>query len=283
MCRAMDNPVIYNIPVGMVKAYRGRSLVVRTDRPSEVVRAIPPELLADISYVRLSSFDAEVDDLVHWGVGIPLDVVMRSPLSEFMRLYRFAKLLENHPVRISVPVVAGFGRAVRLALALDFAVKLEVAEQPGPDLIDELHEVVNLYLYRPSVSQPVEFFHSLFLAFYKWEPATLWEIQEEDPAHFLYVTDDGEEVAPRHARREGAACDVVTGAGTAAYRRELLAEGGECAGCEYFAYCGGYFKWPARDYDCAGVRSLFGALSEAAGELHGDVEAYAKTPEEART
>jgi len=277
----MGDPVTYNIPVGLVEKYRGRSLVVRTERPSEVVRAITPELLADISYVRLSSFDAEVDDLVHWGVGVPVDVVMRRPLSEFMRLYRFAKLLENHPVRISVPVVAGCGRAVRLALALSFAVKLEVAEPPGPDVINELHEVLNLYLYRPSVSQPVEFFHSLFLALYRWEAATLWEIQEEDPAHFRYVTDDGEEVVPRRPPRGGAGA-AATGAGTADYRRELLAEGGECAGCEYFAYCGGYFKWPAKDYDCAGVRSLFGALSEAAGELHGDVEAYAATPGEAR-
>lgn len=278
----MDDSVTYNIPVGLVEAYRGRSLIVRAERPSEIVRAIPPERVADISYVRLSSFDAEVDELVHWGEGVPVDVVMRRPLFEFMRLYRFAKLLENHPVRISVPVVAGFGRAARLALALNFAVKLEVAEQPGPDLIDELHEVLNLYLYRPSVSQPVEFFHSLFLAFYRWESATLWEIQEEDPARFRHVTDDGEEVAPRRAPRCGAG-DAATVAGTADYRRELLAEGGECAGCEFFAYCGGYFKWPARDYDCAGVKTLFGALSEAAGELHGDVEAYAATAEEART
>jgi hypothetical protein len=277
----MDEPVTYNIPVGLVEAYKGRSLIVRTERPSEVIRDIPPERLADISYVRLTSFDANIDDLVHWGVGIPLDVVMQRPLSEFMRLYRFSKLLENHPVRISVPVVAGFGRAVRLALALNFAVKLEVSGQPGPDLIDELHEALNLYLYRPSVSQPVEFFHSLFLAFYRWESATLWEIQEEEPAHYRYVTDDGEEVAPRRPARGGAG-DGATPTGTADYRRELLAEGGECAGCEYFAYCGGYFKWPAREYDCAGVRSLFGVLSEAAGELHGDVEAYAATPEGVR-
>jgi hypothetical protein len=194
-----------------------------------------------------------------------VDVVMRSPLSEFMRLYRYAKLLENHPVRITVPVVAGFGSAVKVALALNFAVKLEVSKQPGPDLIEELHEVLNLYLYRPTVSQPVEFFHTLFLAFYKGGPASLWEIQEDDPARFRYVKDDGEEVAPRG------------GAGAALYRRELLAEGGECAGCEFYAYCGGYFKWPEKAYDCAGVRSLLGVLGDAAGELRGDMEAYAAT------
>ena len=278
----MEEPVTYSVPSGLVRAYRGRNLVVRAHDPSEVIRDIPPDEPADISYVQLLSVGPEVDDLVHWGVGIPVDVVMRNPLSEFMQLYRYAKLLENHPVRITVPVVPGFGSAVKMALALHFAVKLEVTRQPGPDLIDELHDVLNLYLYRPTVSQPVEFFHSLLLTFYRWELASLWEIQEEDPAHFRYVTDDGQEVAPRHARRGGAACDVVTEAGTVEYRRELLAEGGECVDCEYFAHCGGYFKWPERGYDCADIRTLFGALSQAAGELHGDVEAYAATRGEAR-
>jgi len=278
----MDEPVTYNIPSGLVGAYRGCSLVVRAHDPSQVVRDIPPGGPAGISYVQLLSVGPEVDELVHWGVGLPVDVVMRSPLSEFMQLYRYAKLLENHPVRITVPVVPGFGSAVKMALALNFAVKLEVTKQPGPDLLGELHEVLNLYLYRPTVSQPVEFFHTLFLAFYRCELASLWEIQEEDPARFLYVTDDGQEVAPRHARRDGAAGGVVTGAGTAEYRRELLAAGGECAACEYFAHCGGYFKWPERGYDCAGVRTLLGALSQAAGELHGDVAAYAATRGEAR-
>lgn len=258
----MGHPVTYNIPASLAEAYNGRSLIVRAHDPSEIVRDVLPERLADISYVRLSSVGAEVDDLVHWGVGVPVDVVVRNPLSEFMQLYRYAKLLENHPVRITVPVAPGFAGAVKMALALNFAVKLELVKQPGPDLIDELNEVLNLYLYRPTVSQPVEFFHTLLLAFYRWEPASLWEIQEEDPARFCHVEDDGEEVAPRGV------------ADVAEYRRELLAEGGECARCEFFAHCGGYFKWPERGYDCAGVRSLFVALSEAAGELHGDVEAY---------
>lgn len=262
----MGDPVTYNIPAGLVETYRGRSLVVRARHPPEIVRNLPPDRLADISYVRLSSFDAEVDDLVHWGAGVPVDVVMRSPLSEFMQLYRYAKLLENHPVRVTVPVVAGFGSAVKMALALNFAVKLEVVKQPGPDLIEELHEVLNLYLYRPTVSQPVEFFHTLFLSFYNGEPATLWEIQEENPAHFRYVTDEGELADPRRPPPAAAVCEANA----------------ECADCEFLPRCAGYFKCPDRSYDCAGVKSLFAALREAAGELRGDVEAYAATQAEAR-
>lgn len=277
-----DDSITYSVPVGLAEAYRGRSMVVRASHPSEITRDIPTDLLADISYVRLSSIGAEVDELVHWGVGVPVDVVMRSPLSEFTQLYRYAKLLENHPVRISIPVVDGFSRAARLALALNFAVKLEMTGPPGRYLIDELHEVLSLYLYRPTVAQPVEFFHTLFLSFYTKEPATLWGIQEEDPAHFRYVGDDGEELNPRSALHAVAARPGQPGAGTAEYRRDLLVEGWECAGCEFFAHCGGYFKWPARTYDCAGVKTLFGALKEAAAELRGDVETFAAAQGEAR-
>ena len=275
----MDDSITYDVPVRLVEAYRGRSLIVRAHHPSEIVRGIPQGGFDGLSYVRLLSVGAEVDELVHWGAGVPVDVVMQSPPSELPRLYEYAKLLENHPVRISVPVVAGFGGAVRLALSLNFAVKLEVPEPPGPDLIGELHEVLDLYLHRPTVSRPVEFFQTLFLAFYRWELATLWEIQEEDPARFRHVTDDGEEVAPRRAPRDGAAGDAVCAPGAAEYRRQLLAEGGECAGCEYLAYCAGYFKWAARGYDCAGVRTLFGALTGAAAELRHDMGAFAASRE----
>src|ERR1044072_3876762 len=84
----MEEPVTYSVPSGLVRAYRGRNLVVRAHDPSEVIRDIPPDEPADISYVQLLSVGPEVDDLVHWGVGIPVDVVMRNPLSEFMQLYR---------------------------------------------------------------------------------------------------------------------------------------------------------------------------------------------------
>ena len=277
----MNDSITYNVPVGLAGAYRGRSLIVRARHPSEIVRDIPTDLLEDITYVQLLSVGAEVDELVPWGVGVPVDVVMRRPLSEFTQLYRYAKLLEKHPVRITIPVVDGFSRAVRLALALNFAVKLEVAEPPGPYLIDELHEVLALYLYRPTVAQPVEFFHTLFLSFYRGEQATLWGIQEEDPTRYRYIGDDGEETDPRGAPHVGAAEVNGHGAGTAEYRQALLVEGWECVGCEFFAHCGGYFKWPARTYNCAGIKTLFAALKDSADELRGDVEAYAAAQGEA--
>jgi len=36
----------------------------------------------------------------------------------------------------------------------------------------------------------------------------------------------------------------------------LLAERSECCNCEFFENCGGYFKWPNKDYKCDGVMEL---------------------------
>jgi hypothetical protein len=277
----MTDSITYNVPVKMVEAFRGQSVIVRARLPSEIVERLSQHVLDDISYIQLLSVSPEVDDLVNWGEAIPLDVVMQSPSTEFPQLYKYAKLLENHPVRISIPVAAGFGKAAKLALALNFAVKLEMVGQPGADLIEELQEVLDLYLHRSTVSQPVEFFHSLFLAFYREERATLWAIQEEDPAFSRYVTDAGaEEAASRRLQEADAKGDIS--ARLAEYQRELLTEQTECDGCEFFEHCGGYFKWPDKEYDCAGVKTLLGAHREAARELRGDVEAYVATQGEAR-
>jgi hypothetical protein len=35
-----------------------------------------------------------------------------------------------------------------------------------------------------------------------------------------------------------------------------MRSGAECADCPFFTVCRGYFKWPQRDYDCTGVKTL---------------------------
>ncbi|MCB1778186.1 MAG: hypothetical protein KDI50_12200, partial [Candidatus Competibacteraceae bacterium] len=52
-----------------------------------------------------------------------------------------------------------------------------------------------------------------------------------------------------------------------------LATHNECRNCEFLRHCGGYFKWPRRDYDCVGVKQLFSELRNAAIELRNDLEA----------
>lgn len=258
-------PITHNIPVDLVPKYAGRRVVIRLADPSALAREIANADLENVQYLQLLSADTDpesIESLSALGRGIPVDIVIGDPAVEFPLLYNFSKLIDKHPVRASISVTTGFSKAVRLALALRFAVKLDVG-QPGPELIDELHEVLDLYLHGSKVSQPVEYFHSMFLSAYREEPASLWIVQEDDPDYFRYVTDDGLE---RISFRFG-----ETGVNNAAGSTAEL----ECDSCEFFGKCGGYFKWPDRSYDCAGVRSIFRTIEAEAAELRRNVAGLA--------
>lgn len=275
----MDS-VVYNIPVSMVGAYRRRRLIVRSHDPAEIVGALSPEDLAGVSYVQVLSVRSGLEPLMHWGQGIPVDLVLQDPKLDLPLLYQCAPLLDKHAVRVTVPVVPGFHRLVKLAVSLDFAVKLEVS-QPDPPLLDELSRVADSYLHQATVAQPVEYFHSLFLAFYRGDPVTLWSIQEEDPLHVRYITDEGRETLSRRFAEGDLKGDVASF--VTRFADALLAEKAECSGCEYLAHCSGYFKCPDREYRCDGVKTLFRTLKSAAEELRGDLAAFTSNGQEGRS
>ena len=166
--------------------------------------------------------------------GSPLEIVLYDP-GQYVQLYEYTSLLDKHPVRIVIPVVAGFNRAVKLAAALNFAVKLEV-DQPNEELLKELSEVLDLYLYGGNVRQPIDFFHTTLTSFFHDEPISLWEIAGELPA-----------IAEKHP---------------------------ECQECEFFNRCGGYFKWPDRTYRCDGIKKVFQTLANAAQEMRNDLATF---------
>ena len=64
-------------------------------------------------------------------------------------------------------------------------------------------------------------------------------------------------------------------AGLDVWIERALATAEECRTCEFLGSCGGYFKWPRRDYQCVGVKQLFEQLRAAALELRRDL---AKAP-----
>jgi hypothetical protein len=270
--------VVYNIPVSLVPAYRGREVIVRTHDPSILVEALPGSELGNVVGVQLLSLLADVDALADWGYTIPVELVMRDPVTEFALLYRHAKLLDKHPVRASIPVVPGLSKAVSIATSLQYAVKLELG-QPESTAIDEMLAVLDFYLHRASVYQPVEFFHTTLVSFFDRDPITLWDIQEENPAYVRYVTDEGKEIIAR--RMAGASEPGEFGSFVANLQDELLAENSECSRCEFFDYCGGYFKWPRRDYGCEGIKRVFLGLQDAAIELEHDLELFREARGEA--
>jgi len=269
--------IVYNIPVQFVPAYRGREVIVRAQDPAELVQSLPEGVLDKLVGVQLLSLTATVDVLADWGYGVPVELVMRSPETEFPLLYRHAKLLDKHPVRVSIPVLPALFKAVKVANALRFTVKLDVG-QPEPAAIAALQEVLDFYLHHMAVAQPVEFFHTALLSFYHQEPVTLWDVQEEDPAYVRYVTDNGRETMVRYpigARVRGALGPFV-----ADLQQALLAERGECCACEFFAHYGGYFKWPRQDYDCSGVKTLFRTLQDASAALRHDLNTFTAARQE---
>lgn len=261
----MDS-LIYNIPAPLFGAYLGRRVIVRSHNPAELAGCISQLNPDDVLYGQLLSLDVDVTPLTNWEQSVPLDLVMRQPADEFPLLYRFSQLLDKHQIRVSIPVTTGFAHAVRLALALQFSVKLEVA-QPDRDLIDELNKVLDLYLHRSTVSQPVEFFHSIFLSFFHQEPSSLWFIQEEDPEQTRFVSDQGEESLSQ--RLNG--LPFPNHNELRPVEQQLGGEKSECDDCEFFDRCGGYFKWPNKDYSCDGVKTLFGTIRAAAAELRADL------------
>ena len=262
------NESIYDIPVEQLPAYRGNRLIIRTREPTMLPAILAEENPDHIIGVRLLSLEANSEALNAWAPGLPLELLMADPAAEFPLLYRHTNLLDNHPMRVMIPVCPGFSKAVRAAVALDFTVRLEVG-QPDPALIEELAEVVMFYLHQPTVAQPIEYFHSALLGFYHDDPMPLWVLLDEEPHDLRYVSDAGAETLP--GRLAGIEVDLTVETDRGEWIERVLAAAEECRSCEFLRNCGGYFKWPNRDYDCAGVKQLFSQLRDAAAELRRDL------------
>ena len=270
------NSVTYNIPAHLFDSYQGRKVIVRSDNPIDFVSYLSEANLENVLYAELTSIEVDPDPLMTWASALPIDVLVRNPALEYPFLYNFSKLLDKHPVRTSIAVKNGFVKAVRLALALGFSVKLEVG-QPDASLIAEMTEVLDLYMRRSEVSQPVEYFHSTFLSFFnRHQSSNLWSVQEEDPEQFRFITNEGaERVSLRFGEIDWRDLEPIF----AAQRMEsTLSEKTECDGCEFLEPCGGYFKWPNREFDCEGIKTLFSRLNLAAEELRNDLASFQKLP-----
>ncbi|MBZ4193047.1 MAG: hypothetical protein LAE24_01895 [Candidatus Contendobacter sp.] len=264
------NSLIYNIPAHRLPDDREGRLIVRASDPAELIAALTPEDPGRVIAVQLLNLDADSEPLNAWAPGLPIELLMRDPAAEFPLLYRHTNLLDNHPVQVAMTVAPGFGKAVKTAAALDFAVRLEL-EQPDPALIEELAAVLEFYLHQPTVAQPVEYFHGALLGFYHDEPIPLWLILDENPGIVRYIAADGTESLS--GRLAGADLTILPDADSKTGFDQVLATAEECRTCEFLKSCGGYFKWPRRDYDCAGVKRVFGLLREAAAELRRDLAA----------
>jgi hypothetical protein len=158
-------------------------------------------------------------------------------------------------------------KAVKVAQALNFSVKLEVG-QPEATLFDELLALAEYYLRGSTVSRPIEPFHSLFLSFFSGNATNLWGLQGEDPAVDRYMTDDGKVAFSKRLVSLGIPENQFEG-----FLEEFMSacrDDAECSACDFFDRCEGYFKVPDKNYQCEHVKQLFALLKEAAMELRRD-------------
>ena len=254
--------LIYNIPAAALNKYRDKTVTVRSDDARKLAEAFSSRPRENLSSLQVLSLDCDVDALLHLSDSAAIDLVVDDPAANFGRLYRFAELTQKHPVRVTVRAVPGMTKAVKIAQALNFSVKLEI-NQPEAPVVDELVALAEYYLRGSTVTSPIEPFHSLFLSFLSGKPTSLWSLQEEDPAVDRYVTDDGQVTFSKRLVRLGIPEDQFVG--FLEQHMSSCLEAGECARCEFFSRCRGYFKLPDKGYQCEHVKRLFAMLNEAAG------------------
>ena len=265
-----DQMCTYNVPLALIDSYSDRPLIVRAADPAALVQRVSPQHMSRLVALQLLDVSADLQELEDWHPGLPIEVVLADPEGEVMKLYRLCKLQRSHPVRVVIPLVDGFSKAVRVASFLQLPVKLEGA-QPDATLIEELSETLDFFLHNKAVSQPIEYFSGLLTTVIHKHPVTLWDIQEESPRLVRYVDDNGLETM---ARRPFIAQDIDLNSFHFELTKRVLSSEAECSSCEFFLNCGGYFKWPNPDYPCAGIKRVFHRLRNAALELHDDLSLY---------
>jgi hypothetical protein len=199
---------------------------------------------------------------------IALDVILADPASEFSDLYRLVDASAVRGIRVTIPAAPGLAKAVRLATALRFPVRV-LPGQPTAEVLEELHEALEFYLHEPMVETPVEFFHSMLASTCGADVSSLWMILEEDPEAFQHFDANG------HARlpRSGGSGLVPMAAFVETHLNSLVVQGAECATCPWQQQCRGYFKWPDPAYSCEGVKQLFSRIQVAGEEIRRDMAA----------
>lgn len=254
---------IYNIPVSLISSYSKEMLVIRSEDPSELARSLERVERDRVEHVQLIGVHPDPAPLSQLDPTIPLELVMRDWERETEYLPLYSKEVFSNPTRVSINTSPGFLKAVNVAISLRMETGL-IVDQPDEALVEELESALALYLYNAEVEVPLEFFHSLLVAFCRnYLEDSMWTIQHEDPARDRYVLDDGGVViSPRLLKEISGAVDFLED-----YRFDLMAQQGECSVCRYFTQCIGYFKFADEAYSCKAIQRIFSKLKGAANEI----------------
>lgn len=266
-------PLIYNIPAGWLGPSEDVGVVIRSHDPAVLAKCASETDAEKIVHLQLLSLDGDPRALRDLSEPFPLELVVEDVGTQFALLYRFADLLKTRPIRVRVPAQPGFGKVVKVATAVEFAVILEVG-QPVSTIVEELMAILNTYLHQTTMAAPVEFFHSLLMTYFTSEAITLWEIQDEDPSVWRYITDAGSAVL---SERLGSLPDLAKLHAMEEIKALVPTWNSECVSCRFLSHCQGYFKLPDTSYQCRDMVKLLGLIEEAAQDLRKDYEASLRT------
>ncbi|MDF1858915.1 MAG: hypothetical protein P1U87_01805 [Verrucomicrobiales bacterium] len=189
------------------------------------------------------------------GNGVALDVIVSDPATEYSAIYRLVDLRVVRDVRVTIPVLPGFLKALRLAASIQVPVRLLPGTITSGN-IAELKEAADYFLHDPSVEVPVEFFHSLFGFARGLNAPDLWIVTESDPDIFESPLASG---GPRFVER---------------HMETLDADEAECVKCRWRDFCRGYFKHPDPSFPCDGIKSVFSVIGDAADEMGRDLAGF---------
>jgi hypothetical protein len=262
-----DRPISF-VPAELVAEQidDGRPFVAVVRRKDEFLRLLrhPP---SGLQWLQVEGLLGDLDawlQAAHGDTDVALDILLSTPAAEFSALYRLVDVCAVRNVRVSMPALPGFSKAVRLAAALRIPVRL-LPGQPTREVLGELGEVLTFYLRDPMIETPVEFFHSVLAFMCGADTGSIWTILEEDPAVFLRPDLDGRSKFPGSSECPSDEKSVTTF--VKSRLRRLVEENAECATCSWQGICQGYFKWPDAAYVCSGVKQLFATIQEAAQEM----------------
>jgi len=165
-------------------------------------------------------------------------------------------------------VVPGFNQVAKEALRAGLRIVL-VVDQPDEALVEDLKDLFVFFTRQPDVKAPVEFFYSLFRSFLTKRVESLWQIQEEHPSSYRYVTESG--VVTLSERLDHTAYGSGLAGFLADHKLNLFVRKEECCSCMFFSHCEGYFKLPRDRYLCSAVKKLFALMRDTAAELRTDL------------
>jgi hypothetical protein len=260
--------MIYKVPATLLSSYANEDVIVRSPDPTALAKAVLDDDSCRIKSVQLLSPGNGAEALNDLPRSTAIDLCLTESQQDSGMVPVWRKLLKGRAVRLVVPVAAGFSHAVKEALRAGMRVGLDV-DQPADAAVAELKDSFVFFTREPDVKEPVDLFYGLFRSFLTKRVESVWQIQEEHPSSYRYVTDAGEVTLAR--RLVNGMRDSNPDTLLVDHKLNLFVRKEECCTCRFFNYCEGYFKLPRDGYSCSAVKEFLGLVWDVAAELRCDL------------